>query len=105
LAPGFKTFHCATLGYFFEIEIVIQEPSGGGLKGYDTKDSRRQVIVSVRFKNYTWRQSLMIETIVLDRLEVIISKIRVIPKETIRVMVSLKQTIKDMFVRVTQINK
>lgn len=98
LYPGHTTFNCATLGFGF-IEIII-EPSRGGseLETYDIRDSRRLVTVIVHFKDHQWKQSMLIETIVLDKVIQVLSSIRSIVKSTISVIAKVKSEMKGITV-------
>lgn len=100
LAPGWSTFNVATLGYGFEIEVEISQPIRGGseLEVIDVSDSRRLVTVTVHFRGHSWKSSLWIETIILNRVSMAIKTISVISKEAIRVIVRMKSKIRNIIV-------
>lgn len=67
LAPGFQTFHCATLGHFFSVTIKVST-GGSDLEVVDVFDSRRLVTIEVSLSGNSWKQSMWIDTIIIDRL-------------------------------------
>ena len=50
LAPGFTTFHCATLGHYFKIIVTVSQ-GGSDLEVTELRDSRRLVTVEIFYKN------------------------------------------------------
>jgi hypothetical protein len=100
LAPGWSTFNVATMGYGFEIEVVISPPvrGSGELEVIDVSDSRRLVTVTVHFRGHSWKSSLWIETIILNKVSMAIRTVSVISKEAIRVIVRMKSKIRDAII-------
>lgn len=100
LYPGHTSFQAATLGYGF-IEIVVTvSPGGSGLEVYDITDSRKVVTVIVRFKGNEWKQSMLIETIVIDKVIQVLSSIRSIVKSATKVVARVRDEIKGIVVTV-----
>ena len=102
LYPGWTTFNCATLGYNFGIIITVNS-GGSDLEVTELRDSRRLVTVEVYYKQHRWKQSLWVETIVIDKVLQITSTIRSIKNKMITVVSRLKNDLKSITVSV--INK
>lgn len=74
VGPGFSTFNFATLGYDFEIEIVVPPVSGGG-GGAATSGGfwvplpkklvqhNRQVQITVKMNGKTWRTMVTVDSV------------------------------------------
>lgn len=99
--PGFSTFNCATLGYGFEIKVTISS-GGSDLEVTDLRDSRRLVTVEVFYKNHHWKQSLWIETIVIDKVIQITSSIKSAKEKLITVISRMKDDLKKITVAVSK---
>lgn len=100
LYPGWKPFHCATLGHFFFIEVIVG-PGGSDLEVYDIKDSRRVVTVIIHYKQHSWKQSLLVESITIDRVMKVVGQFRSLKRKTIEVAASVRASIKKVVVKVT----
>ena len=76
LAPGiFKHFRVASLGYDFEIEVIITpiSPDGGGA-GFGVPDLNNYLVtVRIRHKKRTWETSKQLNNTGLSRLEKVIA--------------------------------
>lgn len=102
--PGFSTFNCATLGYGFEIKVTISS-GGSDLEVTELRDSRRLVTVEVFYKNHHWKQSLWVETIVIDKVVQISSSIRSVKEKMITVVTRIRDELKKISVTVINKNK
>lgn len=89
LSPGFSTFHCATLGHYFGIVVTVRPSGGSDLEVTEIRDSRRLVTVEVFYKTRRWKQSLLVETIVIDKVIQVISTIKSVKERLIAVNSSL----------------
>jgi len=98
LAPGWKTFHCATLGYIFEIEVTIG-PGGSDLEVYDLRDSRRVVTVNIFYKGHSWKQTLLVESITIDRVLKVVGHFRALKQKTIDVIANVKASIRGIVIK------
>ena len=65
---------------------------------YDIKDSRKVVTVIVRFRGNEWKQSLLIETIVIDKVIQVLSSIRSAAKSAVQVAVRLRDELRGIIV-------
>lgn len=65
---------------------------------YDIADSRKVVTVIVRFKGNEWKQSMPIETIVIDKVIQVLSSIRSIVKSAAKVVARVRDEIKGIVV-------
>lgn len=102
--PGFSTFNCATLGYGFEIKVTISS-GGSDLEVTELRESRRLVTVEVFYKNHHWKQSLWVETIVIDKVVQISSSIRSVKEKMITVVTRIRDELKKISVTVINKNK
>jgi len=98
LAPGWKTFHCATLGYIFEIEVTIG-PGGSDLEVYDLRDSRRVVTVNIFYKGHSWKQTLLVESIPFDSVLKVVGHFRALNQKTIDVIANVKASIRGLVIK------
>lgn len=55
LYPGWKTFHCATLGHFFSIEIRIEEFRPGFVE-----NEERRISVSISLNKKFWKKTVVV---------------------------------------------
>ena len=99
--PGFSTFNCATLGYGFEIKVTISS-GGSDLEVTELRDSRRLVTVEVFYKNHHWKQSLWVETIVIDKVVQISSSIRSVKEKMITVVTRIRDELKKITVTISE---
>lgn len=98
--PSYNTFSRATLGFLFSFEIdfgiiklftgegvvvniettpVVRRPIGGGeLEVYDITDSRRIVTITIKHKNKIFTQSLTLNTIVMNIIDIFVKFMNVI---------------------------
>lgn len=93
LAPGFTPYQCATLGFGL-FEIVITIPTGASnINVTDVIDSRREVIVTIRYKQNIWKKILHIDSIILDNVIKISAAINSIKQTIISIFVNKKSII------------
>lgn len=101
LHPGHSTFNCATLGYGFEIRVTISS-GGSDLEMTELRDSRRLVTVEVFYKNHHWKQSMWIETIVIDKVIQITGAIKSVKEKMITVVSRMRGELRDIIVKVSR---
>lgn len=100
LHPGHTTFNCATLGYGFHIVIEVG-PGGSDLEVYDLRDSRRVVTVTIIYKNRSWKQTLLVESITIDRVLKVVGHFRSLKQKTIEVIANVKASIRGIVIKAT----
>lgn len=71
----------------------------------ELRDSRRLVTVEVFYKNHHWKQSLWVETIVIDKVVQISSSIRSVKEKMITVVTRIRDELKKISVTVINKNK
>lgn len=99
LAPGFQTFQCATLGHFFSVTITVST-GGSGLEVVDVIDSRRLVTIEVSLNGNRWKQSMWIETIVIDKVVQVLGFFKSATRNLINVVSSMVINKKEIKVSV-----
>ena len=95
MSPGWVTFQCATLGHYFTITVTVSS-GGGDLDIVDVFDSRRLVTVQVYYKGNSWKQSIWVDTITLNRVVSIIGTLKTIKQGIITVLSKINRDIKNI---------
>lgn len=80
------------MGYQFRAEITLG-PGGGALEVYDISDSRRLVTVTIFYKDKSWKQTMLIESISIDRVLKVIGSVKSAVKKSIQVIAKVTATI------------
>lgn len=80
--------------------VITVSQGGSDLEVTELRDSRRLVTVEVLYKNHSWKQSLWIETIVLDKIIQISTAIRSVREKVIAVVSRMRDEIKKIVVTV-----
>ncbi len=92
LGPGFETFHCITLGYYFYVEVTIT--SIGLSYNEELADSRKEITILVGYKSHYWKKSLLVNTITIDTFLEIKANFIGFIKKTVNALLKSKRKLK-----------
>lgn len=96
IGPGWTTFNMATMGFGFEIEIIIQPvQGGGGGAAIWTPAEEYEIIVRIKYKGRVWEQRRFITALAARSLEKVLSSFRRMSVKTVGVVATINNVVKQ----------
>jgi hypothetical protein len=98
IGPGWSTFHMASMGFGFDVEIEIkpvQDGGGGWKRDLPWEDTEYVVTVRVKYKGQVWQQQRVVSKLAAQSLEKVLASFRRITNTTIEVSSSFINIIRQ----------
>jgi hypothetical protein len=107
VGPGWSTFHMASMGFGFEIEIQITPVQGGG-GWYEDHPREYVVLVRVKYKGKVWEQKKTTNQLTAKTLEKVLASFKYVSSRVVNVSSSFINTMRrkvSVFAKINSSNK